>query len=161
MYLYFYAVHRMSIQFLCCIVCRLRSAGVPYKLCSNESVCTREAFANKLRKHGFVVDADDIICPAPAMAKILMKEGLRPYLLVHTGKVCPKYACSSKHLHRHHYHECVLIPDVLPEFSALDTSNPNCVVVGDCMEQFLYESLNQAFRVLLAQDKKIDRKSVV
>ena len=31
-------------------------------------------------------------------------------------------------------------------FSSLDQTNPNCVLLGDAIENFHYESLNKAFR---------------
>ena len=38
--------------------------------------------------------------------------------------------------------------DVIPEFDGCDFSNPNCVVVGDAEDNFTYENLNKAFRLL-------------
>ncbi|XP_067945505.1 phospholysine phosphohistidine inorganic pyrophosphate phosphatase-like [Watersipora subatra] len=103
---------------------RLKASQLLYKFCSNESTQTRADFAAKLNKHGFDISADEILSPAPVMVALLKRESLRPHLLVH--------------------------PDVLAEFSSLDQSNPDCVVLGDCQEHFTSCSLNQAFRVLLS-----------
>lgn len=35
------------------------------------------------------------------------------------------------------------------EFSALDTSNPNCVVLGDAADRFSYANVNKAFEILV------------
>lgn len=48
------------------------------------------------------------------------------------------------------------IPAALPEFEGLDTSEPNCLVVGDQQEHISYNSLNEAFRILHSlKDKKL------
>jgi hypothetical protein len=44
----------------------------------------------------------------------------------------------------------LLHPNALPEFSDIDQSNPNAVVVGWAKEAFTYSYLNDAFRVLMA-----------
>lgn len=64
---------------------RLRASGLPYKFCSNESICTREKFADKLNIHGLNISEQEIVCPAPILADILRKENLNPHLLVHPG----------------------------------------------------------------------------
>ena len=38
------------------------------------------------------------------------------------------------------------------EFADCDTSNPNCVVIGDAAESFSYQNLNKAFQVLIGMD---------
>jgi phospholysine phosphohistidine inorganic pyrophosphate phosphatase len=43
----------------------------------------------------------------------------------------------------------------MPEFDGLDTSNPNCVVVGDAAEHFSYENVNKAFNELLGMSDPI------
>lgn len=42
---------------------------------------------------------------------------------------------------------------VLPEFDSIDKTNPNCVVIGDAAENFSYQNLNEAFRVLVGLEK--------
>lgn len=44
---------------------------------------------------------------------------------------------------------------MLAEFSGVDTSNPNCVVIGDAAEYFQYDSLNECFRKLMDMEKPI------
>lgn len=38
---------------------------------------------------------------------------------------------------------------VEPEFDGVDTSEPNCVVIGDAAEHFSYDNCNRAFQALL------------
>ena len=35
----------------------------------------------------------------------------------------------------------------MEDFSGVDTSDPNCVVIGDCAEHFTFSKLNDAFQV--------------
>ena len=42
-------------------------------------------------------------------------------------------------------------PDALPDYEGVDTSNPNAVVMADAAESFTYDTLNQAFRILIKQ----------
>ncbi|MEQ2194868.1 hypothetical protein XENOCAPTIV_004161 [Xenoophorus captivus] len=44
---------------------------------------------------------------------------------------------------------------LLPEFDAVDKTNPNCVIVGDAAENFSYQNLNEAFRVLIGLERPV------
>lgn len=45
---------------------------------------------------------------------------------------------------------------MVPEFQGLETDSPNCVVIGDAQDHFVYDKLNEAFRLLLNMpDKKL------
>ena len=39
--------------------------------------------------------------------------------------------------------------EAVEEYSELDQSEPNCVIVGDAAEYFNYENMNKAFRILM------------
>ncbi|XP_063227286.1 phospholysine phosphohistidine inorganic pyrophosphate phosphatase-like [Bacillus rossius redtenbacheri] len=106
---------------------KLRASGMPVKLVTNETQETRRALASTLKSLGFDLQENDITLPCPAAARYLKDERLRPYLLVH--------------------------PNVREEFSDVDQNSPNCVVVGDAGQNFTYELLNDAFRVLLNVEK--------
>lgn len=106
---------------------RLRKAGLPIKLLTNETQVTRSSLSLKLSNMGYCVTENDIIPPCPALVDLLRKEKLRPHLLVH--------------------------PDVVSEFDGLEMEDPNCVVIGDAAENFSYENLNKAFRILINMDK--------
>ena len=45
-------------------------------------------------------------------------------------------------------------PDALSDYEGVDTSNPNAVVLADAAQSFTYDTLNQAFRILIKQKEK-------
>lgn len=45
-------------------------------------------------------------------------------------------------------------PCALPDYEGLDTHDPNCVVLADATDVFSYDSLNDAFRLLMDQQSK-------
>lgn len=45
-------------------------------------------------------------------------------------------------------------PDALPDYEGVDTSNPNAVVMADAADSFTYDTLNQAFRILISLKEK-------
>ena len=55
------------------------------------------------------------------MASLAKRNNLKPYLLVH--------------------------PNCLPDFDGIDSSDedPNCVVLGDAVDEFSYKNLNKVF----------------
>lgn len=44
---------------------------------------------------------------------------------------------------------------MIPDFGDIDTSNPNCVVMGDAAECFHYNFLNECFRKLMGMENPI------
>jgi phospholysine phosphohistidine inorganic pyrophosphate phosphatase len=106
---------------------KLREAGFKIRLVTNETQITRQTLAASLTDIGFCVQERDIIPPCPALITLLKRENMRPHLLVH--------------------------PNVLPEFDGIDQNNPNCVVVSDAADNFTYENLNEAFRILIEMEK--------
>jgi len=105
---------------------KIQDSGIQVRLVTNETQKTREDIFNSLRGHGFVIEREQIFPPALAMVKLMKDKGLRPHLLVH--------------------------PKSLPDFCDIDTKNPNCVILGDAVNEFTYNSLNQAFKVLIKSD---------
>ncbi|KAI6218864.1 HAD-superfamily subfamily IIA hydrolase [Aphelenchoides fujianensis] len=90
---------------------------------SNESTSTPAKLREKLQRLGFDIQLEHLFCPAPVAAAYVNKHKLRPHLLVHKG--------------------------IKDDFASCDTSDPNCVVVGDAENEFSYANMNAAFRVLL------------
>ncbi|OQV21375.1 Phospholysine phosphohistidine inorganic pyrophosphate phosphatase [Hypsibius exemplaris] len=101
----------------------LRQAKIPFRFCSNESTASRVHLARKLGEIGFDIKAEEITCPAPVAAQLLRERGLRPFFLVKD--------------------------EVLEEFEGINSTNANCVVMGDAQENFSYENVNRAFSVLI------------
>ncbi|KAI6204586.1 hypothetical protein M3Y94_00692500 [Aphelenchoides besseyi] len=96
---------------------------------SNESTSTPAKLLEKLKRLGFDIRLEDLFTPAPVAASYLNKQKLRPHLLVHKG--------------------------IVDDFASCDRQNPNCVVVGDAENNFNYENMNAAFRVLLNSERPL------
>uniref|UniRef100_A0A3Q2UC45 Phospholysine phosphohistidine inorganic pyrophosphate phosphatase n=1 Tax=Fundulus heteroclitus TaxID=8078 RepID=A0A3Q2UC45_FUNHE len=108
---------------------RLKESDLQLRFCTNETQATREKFVAKLQRLGFDISVAEVFPPAPAAIAVLKERGLRPHLLVHEG--------------------------LLPEFDAVDKTNPNCVIIGDAAENFSYQNLNEAFRVLIGLERPV------
>ena len=83
----------------------------------------------KLSRLGFKLSTLELLSPSPIARRLLQERNLRPLLLVHPGG--------------------------LSEFDGLDCTDPNCVVIGGAEEQFTYEKMNQAFRLLINSDNPV------
>ena len=101
----------------------LRAAALPMRLVTNTSRQSKRMLLAQLRRLGFEVSADDVFTATGALVAHLIRERLRPFLLVHAN--------------------------IDEEFEALDRERPNAVVVGDAAERFTYQRLNAAFRLLI------------
>ncbi|MCL4121700.1 UNVERIFIED_CONTAM: hypothetical protein GTU68_037258 [Idotea baltica] len=110
-------------------VARLKSAGLPLRLLTNETCATKEAILKKLNHHGYSFVPEDIFSPIPAVKAILKEKNLRPHILVY--------------------------PDVEEEFKEFEQTDPTCVVVGDADQAFSFENMNKAFNTLMAMKKPI------
>ena len=108
---------------------RLKSSGIPVKFCTNETQCTREKLISKLNKLGFSLTSNEVHSPAPLAVAYIKEHKLRPYLLIHK--------------------------EALGDYEEVEKTEPNCVVVGDAAEEFNYENMNKAFRVLLQSNNPI------
>lgn len=108
---------------------RLKASGLPVRFCTNETTTTRKKLVEKLSKVGFELKETEIFPPIPAVCKILQQRSLRPYLIVTD--------------------EC------LPDFAAVDQTNPNCVVIGDAETNFSYENLNRAFQIIKSLENPV------
>ncbi|KAG0430307.1 hypothetical protein HPB47_022796 [Ixodes persulcatus] len=107
----------------------LRTSKIPFRFITNETQRTKAQLLSLLHRIGFDVYENDIFMCVPAARKLVQEFGYRPYLLVH--------------------------PNVESEFHGCDTSNPNCVVLGDAGAHMTYERLNQAFRVLIGNPEAV------
>ena len=86
----------------------LRQHRVPFRFCSNESTASRKILAKKLNDIGFDIKDSEISTPAPIAAQLLRERGLRPFFVVKE--------------------------EVLEEFEGINSTNPNCVVIGKYFE---------------------------
>lgn len=102
---------------------RLRAAGLPFLLLTNTTRTARAALLERLAAAGLVVEPEALLTPAILAREWLVHEGRRPLLLIHLG--------------------------LRADFSGVDESAPDAVVVGDAGEGFTYAALNAAFRLLM------------
>ena len=101
----------------------LGAAGLPLRLVTNTSRRPKRALLKHLRRLGFDVSENEVFTATEALVAHLVREQLRPLLLVH--------------------------PNLDDEFESLVRDRPNAVVVGDAAERFTYQRLNAAFRLLI------------
>ncbi|TRY63027.1 hypothetical protein TCAL_05569 [Tigriopus californicus] len=100
-------------------------SGIQVRFLTNETQRTRRNLMEKLHRLGFSMNETDIFPPALAMSSIALEKNLRPFLLVHEN--------------------------VLPDLAAIPIAeNYDSVVIGDAVDEFSYQNLNKAFRVLMA-----------
>ncbi|XP_037660195.1 phospholysine phosphohistidine inorganic pyrophosphate phosphatase isoform X2 [Choloepus didactylus] len=110
-------------------VARLKQSQLKVRFCTNESQKSRGVLVGLLRRLGFDISEGEVTAPAPATCQLLRERGLRPHLLVHDG--------------------------IRSEFDEIDTSNPNCVVIADAVDDFSYQNMNKAFQVLMELENPV------
>lgn len=65
---------------------KLKESKIPFKFVTNETQNTRQGLVHKLRSYGFnKLEVDDVHAPSPAVKDYLLKNNLRPHLLIHEG----------------------------------------------------------------------------
>ena len=103
----------------------LRKRGVPIRILSNSTLKSRKSCLEKLNKKGFTVYQNEVITASFATARYL--EALKP-------KSC----------------WVMLKGEGLEEFSNFrhDPDNPEYIVLGDFREDFNFQNLNKALRLL-------------
>ena len=67
------------------MIARLKSAGVPLRLCSNTSTKSPRAVAATLTSLGFDILQNEVFTPIPAVKQYLRQNSLRPYIIVDPG----------------------------------------------------------------------------
>lgn len=119
----------MSFRCVLSRVCRIKQANYKVLLCSNETQSSRADLVQRLGVAGFNVTEEDIFSPAPVCVQYLQEHCLRPFLLVH--------------------------PSCRRDYSGVDCSQPNAVVLGDATGEFSYDNLNKAFQILINSDNPV------
>jgi len=102
---------------------RLQESGLPIRYVTNTTRATRMRLTAKLRRMGFDIDAASLFTAPIATLKYVLQHQLRPYLLVH--------------------------PSLREEFVDVNCDEPNAVIVGDAGDVFNYQTMNEAFRILM------------
>lgn len=102
---------------------KLNTAGLPVKFVTNTTRSTRDMILSQLAAMRFDVAADDLFTASQAALTYLDQHKLNPYLLVH--------------------------PNLLAEFLTVPPGVENAVLIGDAADNFTYQNLNRAFRLVL------------
>lgn len=95
--------------------------GLELRLVTNTATQSSSDIIAKLLDMGFSVHEEELFTAPVAAKYYLEKQKLRPYCLVHDA--------------------------IKDEFSSINQSNPNCVLLGDAREGLKYETLNYAFQL--------------
>ena len=103
---------------------RLKSANIPYRFCTNESQLSQKKIYDRLASLGIPLTVDQVFSPIPAAKKYVEKHDLRPYTIVHKD-----------------------VGDEFKEFTK--EKHHNCVLIGDATDNFSYDNVDEAFRILL------------
>lgn len=101
----------------------LRQRSIPMRFVTNTSRSTSQSVFAELTRMGFDIKPEEVFTAPVAIKSLCQAKGYRPFCLIH--------------------------PDLMPEFSDLDQSRPNAVIVTDAAELFNYQQLNQAFSLLM------------
>jgi HAD superfamily hydrolase (TIGR01458 family) len=100
---------------------RLRANGIAVRFITNTTRQPLRELLEKMQKLGVPVRPDEIFMPAVAARRYLKERNITPYL-VH--------------------------PKLVEDFESVPGGTPGAVVVGDASENFSYDNLNTAYRVL-------------
>ncbi len=103
---------------------RLRAAGLPLGFITNTTRTSKAGIIDRLARMGLKTSADELVTPAEAARVWLTNNKRSPHLLVH--------------------------PALTADFDGLSQYTDTAVVVGDAGTDFTYETLNAAFRALVA-----------
>ena len=101
-------------------IARLKAGGLAVRYLTNITRQSRDVLRGKLESMGLDVAEYELFMPAIAARRYLLKQGLKPLLLVHSA--------------------------LLSEFKGLPNDGPEAVVIGDAGNDFTYASLNRAYR---------------
>ena len=105
------------------LIMMLRQHSVPMRFVTNTSRSTSQSVFDELTRMGFDIKPEEVFTAPVAIKGLCQTKGYRPFCLIH--------------------------PDLMPEFSDLDQSRPNAVIVTDAADLFNYEQLNHAFSLLM------------
>lgn len=113
----------------------LRQHDIPYLFLTNTSSKPRSLIVQKLRLMGIEVDASEILTPAVAASKWIRDKGCQPVALL-----VPEDTIED-------FKDISLLPTHLE-------SGAKAVVLGDLGDEWDYQILNRAFRLLLNGDSQ-------
>jgi HAD superfamily hydrolase (TIGR01458 family) len=107
-------------------ILKLRTRGLPVRFVTNTSRSPKRKLLRKLEGFGISIEAEELFTPAQAACDWLHKHQRSAHLLIH--------------------------PDLGPDFDGLSEYPEKALVVGDAGRHFTYDTLNEAFRVMINED---------
>ncbi|NYT20986.1 MAG: TIGR01458 family HAD-type hydrolase [Methanomicrobiales archaeon] len=107
----------------------LEDQGHPFRFVSNTTRKSRHTVAGRLRSMGFSIPEEHIFTPAAAAVSYLSENRRKSAFLLTTDEVAREIVAASGIVHH--------------------PATAETVVIGDAGDRFTYESLNEAFRLLL------------
>ena len=99
----------------------VQASSLQIRFVTNTSRKTGDTLLQDLKKLGFNIHSDQLFTATSAAKSWVVKQHKRPYCLVHEN--------------------------IRSEFSDLDQSDPNAVIIGDAADGFNYHNLNRAFQL--------------
>ncbi|HEX2759674.1 MAG TPA: TIGR01458 family HAD-type hydrolase [Rhizomicrobium sp.] len=105
-------------------IARLRGSGMGLRFVTNITRQPRRSVIAQLAQLDIGADETEVFTPAIAARAWLAAQNLTPHLLVH--------------------------PALAEDFAGLSSGTADAVVIGDAGQDFTYDALNQAFRLLAA-----------
>lgn len=114
------------------LIDRLRSHGSSVRILTNSTLKSRHTAASKLRARGFAIQDEQVITASYATAQYMRQKNIRSCWVMLKG-------------------------EGLEEFRDLpqDDENPEYLVLGDCRDEFNFQNLNKAARILTGGAKLI------
>jgi HAD superfamily hydrolase (TIGR01458 family) len=106
------------------VVATFKEEGVPVRFLTNTTSLGQRHLANGLVRAGFRAEMNEVFCPSRAAGEYLRRRGASARLLVREG--------------------------ALDDFEGIaeKTEGPDAVVVGDLADEWSFELLNEAFRLV-------------
>ncbi|OWF47844.1 haloacid dehalogenase-like hydrolase domain-containing protein 2 [Mizuhopecten yessoensis] len=102
---------------------RLSQSGVNLKFVTNTTKESKRCLLDRLTSIGFNVQPSQIFTSLTAARHLIERMEVRPFLMLDRR--------------------------ALEDFEGLDTTNPNAVVIGLAPEDFNYQTMNKAFRLIM------------
>ncbi|XP_018416505.1 PREDICTED: haloacid dehalogenase-like hydrolase domain-containing protein 2 [Nanorana parkeri] len=102
---------------------RLRSSPLAIRFVTNTTKESKRTLLERLRKLQFDISEDEIFTSLTAARNLVEQKNVRPMLLVHDS--------------------------ALPDFEGIASDGPNAVLIGLAPERFNYQTMNEAFRLVL------------
>lgn len=102
-------------------VAEARQRGLTLRFVTNTASKSKQQTLRELLAMGFTLEESELFTAPQAAREYLQQHKLRPYCLLHDN--------------------------LTDEFSDINQSNPNCVLLGDARDKLNYSSLNTAFQL--------------